>query len=42
MQDTLRPIPETRDGVAALDFRGTGREIVMTHGAESFLGMQFA
>jgi aminocarboxymuconate-semialdehyde decarboxylase len=36
------PIAETRDGVAALDFGGKGKDIVMTRNAESLLGMQFA
>jgi aminocarboxymuconate-semialdehyde decarboxylase len=36
------PIEETRDGVAALDFRGKDRAAVMTRNAESLLGMQFA
>ena len=36
------PIEATRDGVAALDFGGKAREIVMTRNAESLLGMQFA
>jgi predicted TIM-barrel fold metal-dependent hydrolase len=36
------PIEETRDGVAALDFRGKDRASVMTRNAESLLGMQFA
>jgi predicted TIM-barrel fold metal-dependent hydrolase len=36
------PIEETRDGVAALDFRGKDRASVMTRNAETLLGMQFA